>query len=117
MLVNHVTEETNPRKFPAGYLREQAMFIQNPDERRIAAAHKAWRNASGHLLRQALYEDLLDVCREAEGDAYYLKPTEEERERDLKRKETEKTCSAINALRNDLSTIVTDAVADAFAKK
>ena len=104
MLVNHVTEETDPRKFPAGSLREQAMFIQDPDERRIAAAHKAWRNASGRLLRQALYEDFVDICREAEGDAYYLKPTDEERERELKEKEMEEICLAINSLSNVIAT-------------
>lgn len=104
MLVNHVTEETNPLKFPTGPLREQAMFILNPDERRIAAAHKAWRNSKGCICNRSAYEDYVDVCREVEGDAYYLKPTEEERERELKKKETEEICLAINTFGNSMAT-------------
>ena len=116
MLVNHVTEETKPNKFAAPHLRRLVRIIQDPDEVKISDAYKAWRNSKGCICNRSAYEDYADVCREVEDDAYYLKPTEEERERELKRKETEKIYSAINALRDDLSKIVKGAIADAVAK-
>ena len=104
MLVNHVTEETKPNTFAAPHLRRLVRIIQDPDEVKISDAYEAWRNSKGCICNRSAYEDYVDVCREVEGDAYYLKPTEEERERELKKKETEEICLAINTFSNSIAT-------------
>ncbi len=48
MLVNHVTEKTDPRKFASQRIRQQVVAIQDPDRQKLQAAEMAIRSAKGY---------------------------------------------------------------------